>query len=300
MVKQESLILEIQEDCLDKDVSVATILRKARVVATKLELKEFLKWLADESDGYSCGVEEIPEYRILTGTPKALNLYHGWQAIVFSNQDVAKAFSTAHINQAIGPMEDMEIRKPNDGVLYFPYDPKRKAKLSSMLENPADVHLELGEGSITGIINKVRNILLDWTLKLETSGVLGEGLSFNKDDKVEATAITQNFFANTIAVSSFQDQASITNVQNSYHLPFSIGDVTDLINQTKKAASQLPVEVRTNVQNHIEQIDEEIKKDEPEPSRIKSALTSLKTICEGATGNLTAQGILSLIGNLLK
>ena len=132
------------------------------------------------------------------------------------------------------------------------------------------------------------------------SGFLGEGLSFNSEDKVEATAVTQNFFANNIAITGqVHDQASVTNIQESYHSFLNIQDVVDFTDQTSGVIKHLPDEIQDDVQKYNGQIVEEAKKGEPEHSRIRSLLTSLQTVCEGATGNLAAQGILSMIKNFL-
>ena len=279
MTEKKSLILDIQENCLDSNVPVVQILRKAKVVAAKLELEDFLKWLNDELDGYTCDEEELPPYRVSTGEPKAFNTYHGWRTIQFTNPDHAKMISTATIKQPIGPMEKMMLSQQAGSILIFPYSPEQKTQLSSWLNHPADVRLEVAVGAIIGIIDKVRNILLDWTLKLEKSGVIGEGLSFNKEDKVEATTVTQNFYAENIAVTGqVHDQANVTNIQNTYHLPLSIQDVVSFTNQTRGVISHLPDEIQGDVQKYTEQIVEEAKKEKPEHSLIKSLLTSLRTV----------------------
>lgn len=125
MAEQKSFILQIQEDCLDSNVPVVQILRKAKVVATKLELEDFLRWLNDELDGYTCDTEGLPAYRVLTGEPKAYNPYHGWQTILFKNPNHAMVISTAPINQSMGPMEEIILDPQKGRVFIFPYHPVR-------------------------------------------------------------------------------------------------------------------------------------------------------------------------------
>jgi hypothetical protein len=299
MAEQKPLILQIQEDCLNNRTPVSEILRKAKVAAIKLDLDDFLEWINDELEGYKCDADELPLYRILTGTPKAFNPYHGWQPIIFRNSDMARGLSTAPINQAIGPMEDTMSNRSKGEILVFPYSPETRTKLISSLEFPTDVHLEIPDGSMNDIIDKVRNILLNWTLELEKSGILGERMSFKKEDKAEAGTVTQNFYADNIAVTGqVRDQASVTNIQSSYRLPLDIKAVLDFTDQTKNSISQLPEKMQGSVREYTDQIVEETSKIEPDHSRIRSLLTSIKTVCEAATGNLTAHGIVSMIGNL--
>ena len=86
--------------------------------------------------------------------------------------------------------------------------------------------------------------------------------------------------------------------KNSYLLPLDIKAVLDFTDQAKNSISQLPETMQGQVREYTTQIVEETNKTEPDYSRIKSLLTSIKTVCEAATGNLTAHGIVSMIGNL--
>jgi len=164
MISNTPLILQIQADCLDTNVFVANILRKAKVAATKLELRDFLEWIDKELNGYT---DNVPNYRQISGEPKAWNPYHGWQPILTKNGMFAEVISRAPIGQAIGPMEE-EVRKPRspDFMLIFPYPPAAKARLIASLEVPTDIHIRLSEGSVIGIIDTVKNMILDWTLEL--------------------------------------------------------------------------------------------------------------------------------------
>jgi len=300
MTEKKPLILQIQEDCLDRSIYVSQILRKAKVAATKLELEDFLKWIDDELNGYMCTAKELPLYRFLTGAPKGYNPYHGWQSIIFKNPDMAKIVSGAPINQAIGPMEEMLLHKPEGQTFIFPYDPEIKTKISSMLQYPADVHLEVSEGAIAGIVDRVRNILLDWALGLERSGVLGGEMSFDSKEKKEATTVTQHIHAEIVNVTGqVSDQASVTQIQENYRSSVNIHAVVDFANQAQGVINQLPEKIVNDADKYMSYLVEETSKKEPDHSRIRSLLTSLKTVCEGAVGNLTAQGIVGMIGNLL-
>jgi hypothetical protein len=48
-----SLVEELQKDALNSSVSVLDLLRKALVVATKLNIDEFKEWIELELKGYS-------------------------------------------------------------------------------------------------------------------------------------------------------------------------------------------------------------------------------------------------------
>jgi len=63
----ESIVLELQKEALDRNCSVSDLLRRALVVAKKLKLAEFERWVGNELAGYKGPVNEVPEYRVLLG-----------------------------------------------------------------------------------------------------------------------------------------------------------------------------------------------------------------------------------------
>src|SRR3954467_10007862 len=142
MASELPLILQIQQDCLDQNSSVSSILRKAKVAATKLELTDFLHWISNEIDGYPGEFKDLPAYRMLIGQRKFFNPIHGWQPLLFGNPDTARLLSTAAVNQSIGPMEDM-LQNDQEGNIYiYPYTPEVKVRVITMLPFPTDVHIE--------------------------------------------------------------------------------------------------------------------------------------------------------------
>lgn len=49
--------------------------------------------------------------------------------------------------------------------------------------------LRISVASAMDIIEKVKNTILEWTLKLEEEGVLGEGMRFSDKEKQSAMAL---------------------------------------------------------------------------------------------------------------
>jgi hypothetical protein len=77
-----SLVDQLQSAALDRNVPVEDLLRRAKVVATKLESHQFLSWIDREMKGYGPD-DPVPEYRELSGIVEAWNPYHGWQAVIW-------------------------------------------------------------------------------------------------------------------------------------------------------------------------------------------------------------------------
>ena len=50
--------------------------------------------------------------------------------------------------------------------------------------------LIVGHAQLYGILEAVRNRVLEWSLELEAKGIMGEGLTFTKDEVEKATHVT--------------------------------------------------------------------------------------------------------------
>jgi hypothetical protein len=58
-----TLLQQLQEDAVNPQVDITTLLRRARILAARLKNTEFEKWIKDELDGYKDG--GLPDYRVL-------------------------------------------------------------------------------------------------------------------------------------------------------------------------------------------------------------------------------------------
>lgn len=73
-----SLVLDLQHEVLKPDCNILNALRKARLIAAKLKLRESDAWIQLELNGYSYQDSgSIPQYRNVKGILKAFNPYHG-------------------------------------------------------------------------------------------------------------------------------------------------------------------------------------------------------------------------------
>ena len=56
----EGIVIQLQREALDENVDIETLLRKAYLVARKLQLKDFEEWISSEQNGYN---GDVPDYR---------------------------------------------------------------------------------------------------------------------------------------------------------------------------------------------------------------------------------------------
>ncbi|MEI8223660.1 MAG: hypothetical protein WCG20_00895 [bacterium] len=297
-----SIIQELQSEAANTTNSVSDLLRKAKIVAVKLDLTEFGDWIEKELNGYDAPSNaDLPEYRIITGEPKAWNPYHGWQPIIFGNSEAGELMSKRGLTSPVGQLDDLV--KTDSSTFEISYSNAVKKSIMESIGHETNVGFMIGRSAVTGILDAVRNRILDTALKLEKAGVVGEGISFSQTDKEKAQIANTNYsighienFAGTIG--SISDQANVSIQQAN---GFSQEKVIDLVNQIQKFLPEikLQVEETENVQTLARELKEEMSKDLPEQSKIKIALTSLKTIFEGVAGNVIAQGIIFELAKLL-
>jgi hypothetical protein len=107
--------------------------------------------------------------------------------------------------------------------------------------------------------------------------------------------ITNNFTGSNSRV-------NIHSIDNSTNVSadFSSESLHDFVEQVRPVLSQLPKDAQDIVEAQLITIEEEADKSTPaNKMRVFSALQSIKSVAEGASGNLVAAGILSLIGALI-
>lgn len=177
-----SLVEELQRDALDAKVGIADLLRKALVVATKLNLRKFRWWVEKELDGYVSG--DVPNYRVVMGAVKALNPFRGYIPFICEDAELARTISMRHERSPIGTIQELIERGESSYVCNF--DPQLQNLLMQGHEFPMLPTLHISRSAYVRIVESVRNELLRWSLKLEADGIVGDGMSFSQEEKATA------------------------------------------------------------------------------------------------------------------
>jgi hypothetical protein len=296
-----SLVEELQRDALNPIVRVSDLLRKAKTIAYKLDLPELAKWVESELSGYS-DTASVPKYRVLKGRVKGHNPYHGWQPVIFGDESTEDAFSNQPIGQKVAELEDVSARSEN-GTLMVPLSSQAKQLLMRATGMELDFALMVSASAPVGILDAVRNALLDWSLKLEKSGIRGDGMSFSSEERKKAHE--------TQAVYNIGNIQTFTGNMGSGSGNFSVKGNT--VNAESKAAVEALVgKIRANegqlglaptsaqeLHQALDGIQNEMKSPKPSGSRIHGYLASIRNIAEGVAGSLAAQGILYELSKLM-
>lgn len=94
---------------------------------------------------------------------------------------MADLCSQASIGQALPELES--ILATNDDNLQFNLSPQLKKMLMDAIQYQLEPALMLSRAAVVGIVDAVRNLIVDWSLQMEAAGVLGEGMTFSQRER---------------------------------------------------------------------------------------------------------------------
>jgi hypothetical protein len=233
----KALIIDLQELASSSKGSTLDLLRKALIAAEKLRLDEFSDWIRKELKGYG-DEDDVPEYRRLQGTIQFWNPYYGWRPVVFGDRKLEKAATEAFNTQPVGEIEGLLKTDPKGRLI----QPLPSDFVTSFARDNAGLVPQkiIDRAQLEGVLEAVRNTVLEWALRLERDGVLGANMSFSDDEKHRAQASTaihiQNFQGILGSVSSGQ---------------VAIGDYSSIHGQLKQAG--ISQEDRNELENLMDQ-----------------------------------------------
>lgn len=260
-----SIILELQKEALDEKVDIATLLRKVFLVSTKLGLKDLKAWANNELNAYKDD-DTVPEYRKTKGELKSFNRFHGWIKVDFAESDWEDKITVTNISQSIAEIQRLKSSK--NATLVQNFNGDRLRILREMIGTDNELSLFIPVTSMDHILSSVRNTVLDWSLKLEQEGILGQDLEFTGIEKERASMTT------TIKIENFQGV---------------LGDVSN---------SEITQNLDMNIEkNNFEQLAEFLRKNDVEESDISSLNSAIET--DGAIDSNVGSKVSAWIGNMV-
>lgn len=287
-----SFIKDLQTEIMSPNCDIVNILRKAHFIASTLNLTDFDKWIMSELNGYPTP-NDCPEYRILHCDLYAFNQFNGWMPTVFRNTELENLISITKMNNSISQiisMSEQEGDKLMSEIL---------GELLLLLNecfNTSNTRFALfvSKTSIMDIIEKVKTTVLDWTIKLESEGILGENTTFSEQEKQVAATIPQtinNYYENTNIVSSPTENMQIVSGNNnevSFSYEFAKNAVEEIEDSiSAKDISDTDKEYALSIINNIKnQID-----NKNNPSTIKNSFNLLKEFLIGIGSSFAASAI---------
>jgi AbiTii len=170
-----SLLRQIQDAAVEAgDIAVA--LRKAKILASRLNNEDFKRWVHFELNGYPDNLS-IAEYRILPAI--ARGYFSGFGGSSANNVPIPAAClpemyrdfaRKVYIRYGIGTIEAIISDGDKNGALNFPWPPDLVALVGKKIYQGMScisAWQELTSAAFVGIVDAVRGRLIDFALEIE-------------------------------------------------------------------------------------------------------------------------------------
>nr|WP_228518085.1 hypothetical protein [Vibrio parahaemolyticus] len=292
----DGLVLELQRDALNKTVSVADLLRKALVVSKKLQIIEMEAWICNELRGYGNIETIVPDYREIRGEVKVFNPYHGWQPLNMSSSKLAEILSTRKIGQPVSELDSLANDHKED-TLQVPFNQETKNQIISLMNIPLEPSLLVPRTEIVGILDAIRNEILNWSLDLESRGILGDGMSFTKEEKIAASKITYQVTNNIQNMNNSQFQQDSAGATQTLTISENRDNLREFIQRFNEVHDSLDLDDLTKQElcTEVKTVELQLESPKPKQSIISESIKSIRSILEGVTGSMVATGLLALL-----
>lgn len=292
------LVLELQRDALDKSVAVSDLLRKALVVARKLKVPDFERWVRWELDGYE-GSDDIPVYRHIGGELKAFNPYNGWIPVMLDDR-VMEMVTKRRIGQPLPELEATLAGK-HSGQFHLSFAPSQQRVLMNHTGEDFQFALHISHGTLVGIVSGARNTVLSWALQLEEQGVIGEGMTFTETERKAAAALPHvvNYYGN-VGQSQVMSHSpgSRQTIKNG---GLDRDAVKQLMARIKKqqASLNLPEAEGAELSAEIATVEAQLTSPTPKPTIIADSLATIRRLLEGAAAGAAGNLLTELMRHLM-
>jgi hypothetical protein len=190
MTSKSSIVVELQQKAMDSAIRISDVVRMALTIATKLGLEEFRNWCLKELKGYEG--QDIPPYRQVQGELKVTHPDPAQPPKVLrtrlENGEITEALNIQWVHQPVGELEEI-YGSEESGKLEMPLATN---VINRFFADTAEYRrgftpvVVITRAQLYGILDSVRNVLLEWSLRLERDGILGEGLTFSSEEKRKA------------------------------------------------------------------------------------------------------------------
>lgn len=286
-------MLDLQKEAYDS---------KSNVVARKLKLEEFGNWVNEELNGYQ-SYEKTPEYRNVCGQLKARDLYRGGLIPVLINDPKYADIITNR--KLVQPVSEIESYVGKKGNILVTFPVGQREILSKAIGTETEYFLEVSKNQIGSIVDNVRNIVLEWSLKLEEEGILGEGMSFSKEEKEKAKnqGPLISFGSDASGVQIQIQQNTSNSSQTMQQGSVDLNKVEELLQTIKDNINNpdlvLSTEQSIEISESIKIIEAQKQLGNPDPNLIKEGFRTIRNVLEGITGSITASGIIHHLGLFL-
>ncbi len=292
-----SLLREIEAAATESKVDISTVLRKAKILAARLQNPEFESWVDRELNGYG-DRSSLPPYRVLHvevhGHIRNRSGLHWNDAPIMTSflpEELRDCGEKSYCSQPIATIASMAARANDGNELQAPWPQELAIKFGAKGYNGFEclgAWQIISPYALVGIVETVRNRILEFVLKIEAQNPdAGEAQPNSRPVPSEKVQMIFNNVFNA-PVGNF--------AQNSEHLrqTASMGiqpqDLTRLVTDLTKHLDELNLDARQKqrAEAQIAALRAELAGEEPDPAIVRQAGRTLRSITEGAIGSLLA------------
>lgn len=172
-----SLLHEIQKAAVEGDSDLPTLLRKCKILASKLGNSNFSNWVEHELNGYRNGAE-LPEYRILTVLSYG-HFFGGFGSKLTNAQipitcipeKLHEYIRYSHLRSPISTYS-MLIKETTEDAIQEQWPSEVLSMLSDKLYqdmNCLQAWKHIPRGAVVALLDTVRNRILSFVLEIESA-----------------------------------------------------------------------------------------------------------------------------------
>jgi AbiTii len=233
-----TLLQEIQQAAIDSKVDITTVLRKARLLGSRLKNAEFEEWVQRELNGYPTR-EDLPPYRILRVESKAHLIFghrqHFTGAMVMAGlipEQFRDSATTAYLKSPISEYASLVSSSESSGnsTLEANWPPEFAVKYGGCGYNQAQclrAWQEIGKDSLVALIETVRNRILEFVVRIDALAP-DAGEASSEAPPLTQEAVTQIF--NTYVTGGINNiAAGGANISQSHSGQVIQGDLDSLL-----------------------------------------------------------------------
>ncbi|MEO1352022.1 MAG: hypothetical protein AAFW84_25010 [Cyanobacteria bacterium J06635_15] len=307
----DEIVESIQKDILSSQVSLSTILLKAKLLAHKLNNDSFKQWVKYEVDGY-LNYKEVPDYRIIQ-TPLLGYIFNGWNG--YSNIPISlyntpdwfqETANEVHFTEGIQTVEELASR---EDYISFDWSAEQlmvwnlanREQLAHTGHQCRQVKRPVTPSVFAQILLTVRSRLQDFVLELSDLPWRVEDRAMRDQvEKLVSVVIYNNPQGGSVATFDQREQQvySQNNAARDIYIEgnTSIGKVQDtgeFIRELQKLKSQLfkageaqiiDAELVTDVDYALASAIQEAKKPAPEKDSVLKPMEKAKNLLSKASG----------------
>jgi hypothetical protein len=163
----------------------------------------------------------------------------------------------------------------------------------------AEVEALTSSTSVYAVVDAVRNMVVDWTIRLKKSGIVGAGMSFSDAEKCRAQTgdlhinINNSGAMSVGALGPVFDQAVATSNSQTVSSGLDLGAIRELVAAIAVANRQdrfgLPTEQREALEEEVLKLEKETRDSNPKASLVTRALRGVQKILKAAATDATTQ-----------